>query len=234
MRASENVLTSAERITQDGFAVIPGVFSGPEVDALSDALEDSQLPRSRAGVRHAMRDPSVAAFAHHPRLVELAKVALGSGAFPFRATLFDKSPTSNWLVVWHQDTALPLTEKRECSGWGSWSVKDGVNYAHAPTAALERVAALRIHLDDSTAHNGPLRLLPATHTLGVLSDEQLHDLAAKTQSVDCLVSRGGVVLMRPLIVHASSKSQNDQPRRVLHIEYAAAARFECGLNLALA
>jgi hypothetical protein len=45
-----------------------------------------------------------------------------------RATLFDKSPTANWLVVWHQDTALPVQERREAPGWGPWSVKDGVIY----------------------------------------------------------------------------------------------------------
>ena len=36
---------------------------------------------------------------------------------PFRATLFDKSPQANWLVVWHQDTALPLRRRLDISGW---------------------------------------------------------------------------------------------------------------------
>jgi ectoine hydroxylase-related dioxygenase (phytanoyl-CoA dioxygenase family) len=97
----------------------------------------------------------------------------GSGAFPYHATLFDKSPTSNWLVVWHQDTALPLRERKALAGWGPWSVKEGVNYAHAPASALRQVLALRVHLDDSTEHNGPLRVLPGTHTRGVLSDEEI-------------------------------------------------------------
>jgi hypothetical protein len=46
-------------------------------------------------------------------------------------------------VAWHQDTALPLREQRDVAGWGPWSVKDGVNYAHAPAQALERILALR-------------------------------------------------------------------------------------------
>ena len=41
----------------------------------------------------------------------MAQEVLGRAALPFRATLFDKSPTPNWLVVWHQDTALPLCER---------------------------------------------------------------------------------------------------------------------------
>jgi ectoine hydroxylase-related dioxygenase (phytanoyl-CoA dioxygenase family) len=185
-------------------------------------------------MRHAMRNAEVAELASDARLMELAQEILGKSAIPFRATLFDKSPTSNWLVVWHQDTALPLRERREISGWGPWSIKDGVNYAHAPASALEQVLALRLHLDDSRAENGPLRVLPRTHTLGVLSDETLHDLSAQVEAIDCLVPQGGILAMRPLVVHASSKSQSHAPRRVLHFEYAASESMAEGLDLAIA
>ena len=153
---------------------------------------------------------------------------------PFRATLFDKSPTSNWLVAWHQDTALPLRERRATPGWGPWSTKDGVLYAHARSSALDQILALRLHLDDCLRENGALRVLPGTHTLGVLSDEQLHDLSMKIACVDCLVRKGGILAMRPLVVHASSKSQSPKRRRVLHIEYAATAIVGEGLELAIA
>jgi ectoine hydroxylase-related dioxygenase (phytanoyl-CoA dioxygenase family) len=172
--------------------------------------------------------------ARSAQLLGIAREILGNGAFPFRATLFDTSPTANWLVVWHQDTALPLQERREAAGWGPWSVKEGVNYAHAPASALEQVLALRVHLDDSTSANGPLRVLPRTHTHGVLTDEEIHSLSEQIASVDCLVQIGGVLVIRPLIVHASSKSQSEAPRRVLHIEYAASQRFDGGLALAIA
>jgi ectoine hydroxylase-related dioxygenase (phytanoyl-CoA dioxygenase family) len=161
----------------------------------------------------------------------MAQEILGRAALPFRATLFDKSPTSNWLVVWHQDTALPLCERREVPGWGPWSIKDGVNYAHAPASALEQVLALRLHLDDSIAENGPLRVLPGTHSLGVLSDEALRDLSTQIEAIDCTVPRGGILAMRPLVVHSSSKSQSNVPRRVLHMEYAASLVFDQGLTL---
>jgi ectoine hydroxylase-related dioxygenase (phytanoyl-CoA dioxygenase family) len=138
------------------------------------------------------------------------------------------------MVVWHQDTALPLRERREVLGWGPWSVKEGVHYAHAPASALEQVVALRIHLDDSTSENGPLRVLPGTHTLGVLTDEEIHDLSTKIAEIECLVGRGGVLAMRPLMVHASSKAQSEMPRRVLHIEYARSSALSDGLELAIA
>ncbi len=222
-----------ESIRKQGYAVIPEVFSRAVIDGLLRELERAKLPRSRAGVRHAMRIPAVGEMARRAPLQKIAQEILGEGAFPFRATLFDKSATANWLVVWHQDTALPLRERRETTGWGSWSVKEGV-HAHAPACALEQVVALRLHLDDSTSENGPLRVLPGTHMLGVLTDEQIHDLSEKIAEKECLVAKGGVLAMRPLILHASSKARSEMPRRVLHIEYARPGTLSDGLELAIA
>jgi ectoine hydroxylase-related dioxygenase (phytanoyl-CoA dioxygenase family) len=181
-----------------------------------------------------MREPWVAEIAAREEMIGMAREILGAAAWPFRATLFDKSASSNWLVAWHQDTALPLRERREQPGWGPWSVKEGVNYAHAPREALEKIVALRLHLDDSNASNGPLRVLPGTHRSGVLTDEEVHRLAEGISAVECLVERGGVVIMRPLVVHASSKATSEQPRRVLHIEYAATEKIAEGLELRVA
>ena len=167
-------------------------------------------------------------------MVEIARGVLGDGAFPFHATLFDKSPTANWLVVWHQDTALPIRVRREAAGWGPWSVKKGVTYAHAPASALTQILALRVHLDDSNSGNGPLRVLPGTHTLGVLTDGAIHGLCTTVSAFECVVPEGGVLAMRPLIVHSSSKSEAEAPRRVLHIEYAASKALGDGLELAIA
>jgi len=221
-------------VSRDGFAIIPKVIPSTEITGLLSELEISSLTRSRAGFRHAMRHEAVAMIAHDPRLCGLAAESLGSTAIPFRATLFDKSPSSNWLVVWHQDTALPICERREVAGWGPWSVKDGIAYAHAPASALESVVALRVHLDDSNADNGPLRVLAGTHDKGVLEDDAIHSLASEIAPVDCLVSAGGVIAMEPLIVHASSKSRSEEPRRVLHIEYASSFDLPGGLKLAIA
>jgi ectoine hydroxylase-related dioxygenase (phytanoyl-CoA dioxygenase family) len=219
---------------QRGFALLSGVFSPLEMQKLIGDLVRSDLKRSKAGVRHALKHASVADLAADPRLLNVAQEILGPGAVPFRATLFDKSPRANWLVVWHQDTALPLRERREVKGWGPWSVKDGVTYAHAPATSLCCVLALRVHLDDSNVHNGPLRVLPGTHANGVLSDDDIQQQAAEIAPVDCFVPQGGVLAMRPLIVHASSKSQSSSPRRVVHIEYAASRTLEAGLELAIA
>jgi ectoine hydroxylase-related dioxygenase (phytanoyl-CoA dioxygenase family) len=181
-----------------------------------------------------MNHPAVSAVAVDPRMVAIAERFLGETAIPYKATLFDKSPARNWLVVWHQDTALPLSERREIPEWGPWSTKAGVTYALAPASALAQVVALRLHLDDSRADNGPLRVLPGTHTLGLLTEFDIARLTTEISAVDCTVPAGGVIAMRPLIVHASSKADSDLPRRVLHVEYARSLDFGDGLKLRLA
>jgi len=224
----------SEEIETRGFAVVERVFDSREIQSISSALSRIPLARSRAGARHAMRHPVVADVASDTRLLNIVRGVLGQGALPYRATLFDKSPAANWLVVWHQDTALPLCQRKDAPGWGPWSVKSGVIYAHAPAAALKRVLALRIHLDDSTPLNGPLRVLPGTHRHGVLSDEAIKLHAHKIEPSECVVARGGVLAMRPLLVHASSKTITDASRRVLHVEYTAHMTMDHGLELAVA
>ncbi len=218
-------------LEDQGFEIVPNAVDGRSVASLISSLEQSSIPRSRAGMRRAMELPEVGSLASAPTLMHFAQQALGQNAIPFRATLFDKSPDSNWLVVWHQDTALPVREKREVPGWGPWSVKEGVICAHAPASALEQVLAIRVHLDDSRQDNGPLRVLPGTHTLGVLSDDSMHGLAEQIAAVECVVPSGAILLMRPLLVHASSKARDHARRRVIHIEYASEIHFPQGLAL---
>jgi ectoine hydroxylase-related dioxygenase (phytanoyl-CoA dioxygenase family) len=91
-----------------------------------------------------------------------------------------------------------------------------------------------LHFDDSREDNGPLRVLPGTHALGVLSEAHTERLARDIPPVDCLVSPGGIVAMRPLILHASSKAETDHPRRVLHIEYADSLEVNDGLRIPIA
>jgi hypothetical protein len=224
----------SHQVEECGYAILPRILSSQEVQKLAADLESEELPRSRAGIRHLLGVDCIAHTAHDPRLLGIVKEILGGDAFPFRATLFDKASDSNWLITWHQDTALPLAQKRETPGWGPWSVKQNVTYAHAPAGTLEQVIALRLHLHDSTKENGPLRVAPGSHRQGVLSDQQVEAFVASSNIVNCLVPRGGVILMRPLIIHASSKSRSSTPRRVLHIEYATPTAVPSPLELAIA
>src|SRR5215468_6258491 len=217
-----------------GFWIIDSVLSERECDDLIEAVSQVLQGRSRAGARHLMSVPAVEAVSKDERMLRIARRALGDGAIPFRATLFDKSARANWLVVWHQDTALPLKSRSASTEWGPWSLKAGILCAHAPAWALSRILALRIHLDASTEENGPLRVIPSSHMAGVLSDDEILDLASRQEKVECLIPRGGILAMRPMLIHSSSKARADEPRRVLHLEYADALELGPGLKLAIA
>jgi hypothetical protein len=216
-----------------GYSIKHAMFETSRMAEVSRALESSALRRSKAGARHVLSVPAVGLLANDPGLLAFASSFVDAPAMPFRATLFDKSPASNWLVTWHQDTVLPLSRRSDDAAWGPWTVKGGVLHAGAPAETLARIVALRIHLDDSDQSNGPLRVLPGTHAGGVLTHEAIQHLANVIQPADCTAPAGGVVAMRPLVVHASSKSTGDRSRRVLHIEYAASMHVAPGLELAV-
>jgi ectoine hydroxylase-related dioxygenase (phytanoyl-CoA dioxygenase family) len=216
-----------------GYTIEPGVLSNADCDVLIHSLSHTSAPRSRAGARGLMANPAVAALARDSRLIAIARGLPGRDATPFRATLFEKSARTNWLIPWHQDTALPLRSSFDAPGWGPWSQKAGALHAHAPAWALSRVIALRVHLDASTAGNGPLRVVPGSHAGGVLTDDGILVCVRRSAPVQCLAPRGGVLAMRPLLIHSSSKAKSAEPRRVLHIEYADSLDLGQGIRLAI-
>ena len=126
-----------------GYSVREDVFDRSEMVRVAERLAADAPQRTRAGARHLLTLPVVRDLSFDRRMLDLARLFIGATATPFRATLFDKSALANWLVVWHQDTALPLRARVEHDGWGPWSTKAGLLYAHAPAWALERVVALR-------------------------------------------------------------------------------------------
>jgi ectoine hydroxylase-related dioxygenase (phytanoyl-CoA dioxygenase family) len=212
-------LAVADRLAAEGFLI---------VDGIADAAACAQLAGlfgaaigERAGTRLGLANAGVRELARSPAVRALVEPVLGAEAFAMRATLFDKTPRANWLVAWHQDLVIPVRERREVPGFGPWSQKDGVACAQAPAAVLEHLLAVRIDLDGSEAQTGAMRVLPGTHTLGVLTAKQRNDFAWSRAPVTCAVPAGGALVMRPLLLHASSRATTPSHRRVVHIEFAA-------------
>jgi Phytanoyl-CoA dioxygenase (PhyH) len=205
------------QVDQHGFAVVPLVIGDDEQRKLLSSLG----PVSGAGRRGLLALPAVAELARSPLLLNLVRPHLPSEPFPVRAIYFDKSSDTNWLVPWHQDLTLALRASAEVPGFGPWSTKDGIPHVQPPVALLEQMLAVRLHLDDADESNGALRVLPGSHHLGRLSPERIQELRSQQSDFLCAVSAGDALLMRPLLLHASSRSTSTRHRRVLHIEYAA-------------
>jgi ectoine hydroxylase-related dioxygenase (phytanoyl-CoA dioxygenase family) len=165
--------------------------------------------------------PEVRAFARCEAMMSLVAAHLGPDAQPVRAIFFDKTPASNWLVPWHQDLTIAVASKVEAPGFGPWSVKNGIPHVQPPAALLEQMIAVRLHFDDCDASNGALRVVPGSHHGGRLEPDQISAARAATEVVVCEAAAGDALLMRPLLLHASSKSVTDRRRRILHIEYCS-------------
>lgn len=213
---------------RDGFAVVPDVLDAQTVAALIDAVGKAEggAGSQRRGSVYALRNlledvPAVAALADAPAVRALVAPTLGAGCFPVRGILFDKTPEANWNVVWHQDLSIAVRERRDVEGFGPWSEKAGVVHVQPPARVLERMLTVRLHLDDCDEMNGPLLVLPGSHQDGRLTASEIQRQRASISSVACPVPSGGALLMRPLLLHASSASQSPRHRRVIHLEYAA-------------
>jgi hypothetical protein len=220
-----NVSDLAACMAQEGYAIVPRAVDDAAVDALLDALSpvDRGEGRPRGGVRHLLRDvPQVRALAASPAMRGVAESALGLGALAVRAILFDKMPGANWKVVWHQDLTIAVRERRDVEGFGPWTEKEGVVHVQPPASLLAGMVAVRLHLDDCTAENGPVRVIPRSHGAGRLSPAEVDAWRAAGEEVVCTVPRGGILAFHSLLLHASSPAVRPGHRRVIHVEYAAA------------
>ncbi len=214
---------------RDGYAIAADVVRPEVVDDLCralDAIADNPGTLKREGALYGMRDalrsvPEVRELARSPELLDLVRPILGDAAFAVRALLFDKTPEANWGVPWHQDLTIAVRERHDAPGFGPWTVKAGITHVRPPVAVLQRMVTLRVHLDDCDESQGPLQVLPGSHREGMVGAEATRNWLELVRPVTCLAARGSVVLMRPMILHASSSAESPRRRRVIHLEYAA-------------
>lgn len=152
-----------------------------------------------------------------------AEEVCGCAVVLCRSILFDKTPTANWKVGWHQDVTLSCSQRFELDGWRNWTEKDGLPHVQPPVAVLESMLTLRLHLEPCGSDNGPLRVLPGSHRSGRLSPTEVAAQVASVEPVECACEAGEVLLMRPLLVHSSSSARAPGRRRVVHLEFCPRA-----------
>lgn len=214
-------------IENDGFARVDRLIDPRLVDELiawcETTPEDASAVARRGAVfarRNLLDDPTIRTVADHVEVRRVVDAILSPGAFAVRAILFDKTPEANWTVPWHQDRSIAVERRIDVPGFGPWSEKAGVVHVQPPIEVLRSMVTVRIHLDACDDSNGPLRVVPGTHRT-LLSAAEVESIVATRDAVRCCVPSGGAVVMRPLILHASSPATRAGHRRTIHIEYAA-------------
>jgi hypothetical protein len=217
-------------LAETGYAIVPAVFPPHEVDALLRHLNDAVavaattagVMRSQRGTVYAARNllalcPDLATRWRRPPLTELLAAVLGPEYGLVRVLFFDKPPDRTWALPWHKDLTIAVRDNsRRSAHFSKPTRKAGVPHVEASREVLEAMLTLRIHLDDVTEENGPLGVIPGSHRSGKALDIG----AVPPRSI--LVSRGDVLVMRPLLAHASNSSLPDtcRHRRILHLEFA--------------
>lgn len=202
---------------RDGFVVLPGLL---------DAGECSELLGQLPGVA----GPGARTMLGQGWCAELAARLLGSNALnaimpaghvAVQCTFFEKSDSVNWLVPVHQDLSIPVRDRCVVDGAGAWSRKEDGWYVQPPVAVLEQLVAVRVHLDSCGAEDGPLFVVPGSHRLGVIPSAAVVEMRGGERA--CLAAAGDVLVMRPLLLHRSSKSSGVSRRRVLHFLFGPAS-----------
>ena len=219
----------AAHFTDEGFAVLPHFYAPIEVAALLRAVESAvgdgpNVRRSQEvfAIRELLEEiPALWPLLDSAALRGLLAALFPAGCQLVKAIYFDKPAGSNWLVPWHQDLMINVTQRIDLPGFGPWTSKaEGIS-VQPPVTVLENVVTLRIHLDDCDATNGALKVVPGSHRQGVVPAVAIAGYTPNATT--CAVPAGGAMLMKPLLLHASNRSTSHRPRRVMHLEFASAA-----------
>lgn len=219
-------------IAHNGFTVIEDIYTGAEVNAIIDVIEsaDRSGPLFRQtddvfAIRQFLKAvPDVAPLLLNNSLKSLISDIFGEGYFVVKSIYFDKPGSSNWFVAWHQDLTISVDKKIDIAGYGPWTVKHNQFAVQPPLQILQDNFTIRIHLDDTDEGNGALKVLPGSHLKEICRPENI-DWQHETE-VSCNVLSGGIMIMRPLLMHASNRTTNNRKRRVVHIEFSRARLAE--------
>lgn len=211
-----------QKFLHKGSAILHHVFSKKEVNAIKQKLHQYMLQSGKSENTHAIRN----LLTEIPELKELVLNTnlryilnkLDANLFLTKAIFFDKTPESNWYVTWHQDIVINVNERIETDGFSGWTKKFDVQGVVAPDEILKQTITIRIHLDDADETNGALKIIPGSHNKK-LSDAEISLITQSVEPYTCNVSACGVHIMRPLLLHASSKATSQKHRRVIHLEF---------------
>lgn len=215
-----------EQIHNNGFAIINDVFSEEEIESVLDAIlrvdTAKQTVRKNAdlfAIRQFLKEiPEAATIIFNDKLKTLIQELFGNNFFVVKSIYFDKPETSNWFVSYHQDLTISVDKKLDTQGYGPWTTKQNQFSVQPPLAILQDNFTIRIHLDNTNEDNGALKVITGSHLKGVYRPETI-DWSTESETI-CRVNKGGIMFMRPLLLHSSGRTTNKNKRRVVHLEFS--------------
>lgn len=218
-----------QEINSEGFTIINKVYNENEIEKLISVIEKITENKSDNSTFRKSEDlfairqflievPETLEFILNENLKEIIKTNFGTDYFITKSIYFDKPELSNWFVAYHQDLTISVNTKIELDDFENWTTKQNQFAVQPPKNILEKNFTIRIHLDKTTKENGALKVVNKSHSKGICRIENV-EINANTESF-CEVENGGIMIMKPLLFHASNKTTNNERRRVIHIEFS--------------
>ena len=215
------------QINADGFAIINTIYTEKEIEKLILLIESNTESKSENTTFRKSEDlfairqfhkefPEALPFIFNQNLKDFIAATFGESFFITKSIYFDKPEKSNWFVAYHQDLTISVNQKTEIENFKNWTVKQNQFAVQPPNEILQNNFTIRIHLDKTTKDNGALKVINNSHSKGVFKAE---DLKLENETI-CEVEKGGIMIMKPLLFHASNKTTNNERRRVIHIEFS--------------
>jgi ectoine hydroxylase-related dioxygenase (phytanoyl-CoA dioxygenase family) len=210
----------------NGFTTVDNIYTTDEIDSIllhiNNANTDRDTFRKSSdlfAIRQFLKEiPAVFDKVFNDNLKTLLTELLGDKYFVVKSIYFDKPQTSNWYVSYHQDLTISVDRKLDLEGFELWTTKQNQFAVQPPLDILQSVVTVRIHLDNTNENNGALKVVPGSHLKGVYRPETIN--WTTESEVSCNVSKGGVMIMKPLLLHSSGRTTNNEQRRVIHIEFS--------------
>ncbi len=209
----------AQNFDEQGYAVFDGVVGKEALIELEERVAELQYALrikdssgkalTQAGTRNLLRKDWVRALAAYISGDLRIAQFLPQSLICLQCNYFFKTVDVNWHVALHQDLSVPVESQFASKGWGGWSLKEGELFVQPPKEIIKELVIARLHIENTCATNGALEVVPGSHKASVSSKER----------VLVPVEAGGVMLMRPLLMHGSRKIRSGT-RNVLHFVFA--------------
>jgi len=220
-------MKQTDELLANGFLTIGNIYSPNEVDnilhQITVASTDKETFRKSTdlfAIRQFLKEvPDTLNTILNDNLKAVLKTLFGDKYFIVKSIYFDKPQTSNWYVSYHQDLTISVDKKFELEGFEFWTTKQNQFAVQPPLNILQNIVTVRIHLDDTDENNGALKVVPKSHLKGIYRPETIDWTVEK--EINCNVPKGGIMLMKPLLLHGSGRTTNNRQRRVIHIEFSS-------------
>ncbi len=222
----ENLQNHKTEISDKGFTIINDVFSEKEINQIIDVInsidtskETFRKSEDLFAIRQFLKEvPESHQLIFNDTIKKIINEIFGNNYFVVKSIYFDKPEKSNWYVSYHQDLTISVDKKLDLQGFGPWTTKQNQFAVQPPIDYLKNIFTIRIHLDDTDENNGALKVITNSHSKEFYRPETI-DWNVETEEI-CSVNKGGIMIMKPLILHGSNRTTNNQKRRVIHIEFS--------------